>query len=142
MRVLLDTHVLLWWKAGGSRLSKGATHELARADTVLLSPVSFWEVSTLVERNRIALDRPLFVWIRDLQEDERVEIAPVSAQAAAEAGLLSGLGFDGDPADQMLYATATEFVVPLVSRDSRIRDFAWATKDVRWSDRCASDPGA
>jgi hypothetical protein len=38
--ILLDTHVLLWWRAGGERLSTAAARAIARADTVLVSPIS------------------------------------------------------------------------------------------------------
>src|SRR5438874_4700975 len=59
MNVLLDTHVLLWWKAGGERLSARARRDIARADAVLLSPLSFWEIGMLTVRGRIRLDRTL-----------------------------------------------------------------------------------
>lgn len=42
--ILLVTHVLLWWQAGGERLSKRASRELAKAEIALVSPISCWEV--------------------------------------------------------------------------------------------------
>ena len=131
MRVLVDTHVLLWWKAGGERLSTQAARELARADAVLVSPIVFWEVATLLVKGRIELDRELFEWIADVLGGEGVELAPLSAQAAADAGLLGNRGLAGDPADRLLYATARELSVPFVSKDATIRDFAREAKDVR-----------
>lgn len=100
-------------------------------ESVRQSPISFWEISTPVEKNRIALDRPLFEWIRDLLDDEGIELAPLSARAAVETGLLGGLGFDGDPVDAMPYATAREFAVPLVLKHSRIHEFARTARDAR-----------
>ena len=41
--ILLDTHALLWWQAGGQRLSVRARREIARSERVLVSPITFWE---------------------------------------------------------------------------------------------------
>lgn len=131
MTVLLDTHVVLWWQAGGRRLSQRAAREIARADVLFVSPMSCWEIAALFVKGRIALDRDIYAWTRDLLDQERVEPAPVSPQTAVGAGLLSQAGFHGDPADRFLYATARELAVPLVTKDSSIRDYAKTAKDVR-----------
>lgn len=129
--VLLDTHVVLWWQAGGSRLSQRAAREIAKADVLFVSPISCWEITALLVKDHIALDRDVYVWIRDLLAQERVELAPLSPQAAVGAGLLGREGFHGDPADRFLYATARELVVPLVTKDMAIRQYAKVAKDVR-----------
>ena len=66
MRVLADTHALLWWRGEPARLSPTALRELERADPVLLSPISIWEMSTLLRLKRIRLDRGLVEWVTDL----------------------------------------------------------------------------
>ena len=129
--ILLDTHVVLWWQEGGSRLSKAAAREIARAETLLISPISFWEIATLLRKRRISLDRDPYEWIRDLLEEDRVECAPISPQAAVGAGLLAASEFPGDPADRLLYATAREMVAPLVTKDQVIRDYARSVRDAR-----------
>ena len=131
MRVLLDTHVVLWWQAGGERLSRNAAREIARADGVLVSPVTCWEITVLHARGRVALDRDLYLWVRDLLGQERVEVAPLSPQGAIAAGLLGQSGFHADPADRFLYATASELAVPFVTKDAAIREHARAARDVR-----------
>lgn len=128
--ILLDTHTLLWWQAGGERLSSRAAREIAKAEIVLLSPVSFWEITTLIGKGRIALDREPYIWLEELLHDDQVEITPLSARTALAAGLLPN-DFPGDPADRMLYATARDLLVPLVSKDIGLRSYARATKDVR-----------
>lgn len=129
--ILVDTHALLWWQAGSRRLSARASREIARADVVLVSPISCWETAVLVARGRVKLDRDVFAWIRDLFDDEHVDLAGLSPQAAAGAGLLPGEGFRGDPADCLLYSTARELAVPLVTKDSAIREHAMTTRGVR-----------
>jgi PIN domain nuclease of toxin-antitoxin system len=129
--ILLDTHVLLWWQSGGKRLSARAAREIARAELVLVSPINCWEVAMLLAKDRIALDRDVFMWVSDLLATEGVDSAPLSPTAAVAAGLLSSAGFPGDPADRLLYATARDLNVPLVTKDGAIREYARAAKDVR-----------
>ena len=127
--ILLDTHAVLWWQAGGERLSARVAREIARADAVFVSPVSCWEVATLLRLGRISLDRELALWVRDLFAQEQVSVAPLSPEAAAYAGSMGD--FHGDPADRLLYATARELVAPLATKDSRIRSYASSRRGVR-----------
>jgi len=129
--ILLDTHVVLWWQAGGGRLSARAAREIARADVLLVSPITCWEIATLVTKKRIALDREVHTWVRDLLGGDRVQAAPLTPQAATSAGVLQDSGFPGDPADRFLCATAREQLVPLVTKDDRIRTFARETGELR-----------
>ncbi len=128
--VLLDTHVLIWWQARSKRLSARAAKEIAKADTVLVSPITCWELAVLVRRQRVGLDRDLFRWIGDVFGEENVDVAPMTPSAAASAGLL-GPAFGGDFADGLLYATARELAVPLITKDDAIRAYARTTGDVR-----------
>ena len=130
VKVLLDTHVLLWWQAGGEHLSKMAARRIAAADRVLISPISLWEVGTLLAKGRIALDRAPYVWVSDLLDDDQVELAPLTAMAAVGAGLIGLEGFHGDPADRILFVTARESGVPLVTKDPLIRAHARQTRQV------------
>lgn len=85
----------------------------------------------LVRKGRIALDRDVHTWTHDLLDGaERVELTPLTAQAAVDAALLAP-GFHGDPADRFLYATARELLVPLVSADRALRSYARSARDVR-----------
>jgi PIN domain nuclease of toxin-antitoxin system len=127
--VLLDTHVLLWWQAGGDRLSDAAIRALHRADAILVSPLTCWEVATLQRLGRIRLDREPLTWVRDLLAGERIATAGLSPEAAMWAGDL-GPSFPGDPIDRLLYATARDHRVPLVSKDERLRAFASTERDV------------
>ena len=129
MSVLLDTHVLLWWLAGSERLSPAAAAAIEGADAVLLSPLTFWETSTLRRLGRVELDRELSAWVQDVLRQPRITMAPLSPEAAAWAGNL-GHGFPGDPIDRLLYATSRDLRVPLISKDDGLRAFAAATGDV------------
>jgi len=130
MTILLDTHVLLWWQAGGERLSAVADRAIREADRVLISPLSCWEATTLHRQGRIALDRDPLVWVQALFRVPRVGPAPLSVEAAALAGTLDQDRFPGDPIDRMLYATALDLRIPLVTKDERLTDYARSVGDV------------
>jgi PIN domain nuclease of toxin-antitoxin system len=96
-----------------------------------VSPLSCWEIAALVRLERIRLDRDVYRWISDLLAEDRVQLLPLSTQAAVGAGVLPAEGFPGDPADRFLYAQARELAVPFVTKDMRIRDYARRAGDVR-----------
>jgi PIN domain nuclease of toxin-antitoxin system len=125
-RILLDTHVLLWWKADRHRLSATARRHLDNAAELLISPLTFWEVAMLVEKERIALDRPTTAWSHDVLADGRTSLAPLTPAIAVAAGELSP--FPGDPVDRILTATAVEEDVPFLTKDTRIRNHARGRK--------------
>lgn len=121
-RVVLDTHTLLWWHAESDRLSADALRAIDGAGSVLVSPISFWEVSMLVQKARIGLDRPTAVWVSDFLSTDRVEIAELTPAIAVRAAEL--LDLHGDPADRILVATATSLGVALVTKDEKIHAHA------------------
>ena len=129
MTPLLDTHVVLWWQAGGDRLSREAKRIVDAATALLVSPLSWWEVATLERLGRLNLDRSATSWVRDLLQDRRIASAQLSPEAAVWAGSL-GEEFQGDPIDRLLYATARDLRVPLISKDERLHDYAQGRGEV------------
>ena len=121
-RVLLDTHVLLWWKADRRRLSATARRHIDQADELFLSPLTFWEVGMLVEKQRIALDRPTTTWCHDVLAEGRTSLAPITAEVAVAAAELEH--FHGDPVDRILTATAVAAGLAIVTKDTQMRNYA------------------
>lgn len=130
MRVLLDTHAILWWQADAGRLSAAAERAIGAAEALLISPLSCWEIATLARQERVALDRETAVWIGKLLQEPRVSVAALSPEAAVWAGLLDRQAFPGDPIDRLIYGTAIDLRVSLVSKDERLRAFAHQAGDV------------
>jgi PIN domain nuclease of toxin-antitoxin system len=124
LKVLLDTHALLWWQSRSKRLSRPARKAISSAEVVLISAVSCWEVATLAAQGRIELDRSLDRWLSDMEKERSLELVALSPRAAILAFDLARAGFHGDPADRLIYATAVERMVPLVTADERITTFA------------------
>ena len=126
--VIVDTHALLWWQAGGDRLSTAAARRIERADVVYFSPITCWEIAMLVTKARVALDRPVDAWINDLLATSPADIADLTTTIAVTAGQLQD--FHGDPADRIIYATAATRQLPLVTKDARFHDLATTARDV------------
>lgn len=126
--ILVDTHVLLWWVADPSHLSRSASSALADDVPARVSPISFWELAMLEQRGRIAVDRDLVRWARDLLAAGKVAVTQVTPSAAIAAARLPA--FHGDPADRIIYATARELGARLVTKDTRMREYADVHQDV------------
>ena len=56
MRILLDTHVYLWWVADSRSLSKAARERIAGADAVFVSAASIWEAIIKIGIGKLAAD--------------------------------------------------------------------------------------
>jgi len=134
VRVLLDTHTILWWQADTGRLSGTAERTIGSAELLMISPLSCWEIATLARQERVALDREPAAWIGKLFREPRVALAPLTTEAAVWAGHLDRLTFPGDPIDRLIYASAHDLRVSLVTKDEKLRAYAtWAGDiDVIW----------
>jgi len=117
--VLLDTHAVHWWSSEPDRLSRSARRVLKSADELLIAGISWFELAWLVERQRIVIDMPIRSWLDDLSAQLRtIGITPAIADSAA--ALPSS--FPRDPTDRLIYATAIEHGVKLVTKDEAIAE--------------------
>lgn len=117
--VLLDTHALHWWTADPNRLSPTATAVLETADELAVAAMTWYELAWLATRRRIVVDRPIRAWLLDLAVYVRtIGVSPAVAIIAAELPET----FPGDPADRLIYATAIEHGLQLVTKDRRMHD--------------------
>ena len=120
--ILLDTHVLLWWRLGFFRLGAKARSTIDHAwqsGEICVSAFSFWEVALLKDRGRIRFSEDVGVWRREQLEQGMAEI-PVDGAISIRA--ISLIDFHRDPADRLIVATALEGH-QLVTADRRILDW-------------------
>jgi len=114
MKLLLDTHALLWWLDGDQRLSPTARSLIGDENTIVfVSAASAWEISTKVRIGKLpgAVEvAEQFVEVIGRQDFEELSI---SIRHARLAGLLPGK--HRDPFDRMLIAQAQIEGLPLVS---------------------------
>jgi PIN domain nuclease of toxin-antitoxin system len=121
--IVLDTHAWLWWAAEPAKLSRPAQDAIDHAERIGVATISCWEVAMLAEAARIELDRPAGAWIEQALADARTQSLPLTGTIAVRAALLGREGFEGDPADRIIYATARSAGARLVTRDRSLRTF-------------------
>lgn len=122
--ILLDTHILIWWRLDSRRLSRNQARRLEdlerRQNPMAISAITLWEIAVLSARGRIEIAQPLDVWLEELEGHPLIDVLPLTARIAAESVRL-GPGFHNDPADQIIVATARLHGLPLMTADERIR---------------------
>jgi len=122
MRLLLDTHALLWWLDGDRRLPLKARRAIAaESNTILVSAVSAWEITTKARLGKLpgALDVAAdVVGCVAGQGFASMDITLLHAQRAGALG-----GTHRDPFDRMLIAQAQLEDVALVSDDEVFDDY-------------------
>ena len=117
MRLLLDTHALVWWLEGSARLSVGARRAIADpSNEKLVSAASAWEITTKHRLGKLPGADEFAGEIPWAIADEGFEELPVTVDDAARAGALPGPL--NDPFDRMLIAQALSRNLVLVSTDS------------------------
>jgi PIN domain nuclease of toxin-antitoxin system len=124
--VVLDTHVLVWWVNGSGSLSvtaeKVIKRTLAQGSEVLVSAISAWEVSMLINKGRLVLSMDVESWFDEVSQIDGVRFIPVDNEISIKSTVLPGI-FHKDPADRMIVATARKLAIPLVTADEKIRSY-------------------
>ena len=120
MKYLLDTHIWLWSYLQPSRLSNRVAKAIADPQNELwLSPVSVWELTILCRKGRLRVHPDIAAWVRNTISDLGLTEAPLTIEVALA---LESLRFShGDPADQLLAATAKLFDLTLVTADEHLK---------------------
>jgi PIN domain nuclease of toxin-antitoxin system len=115
--VLLDTHVVHWWSAEPQRVSKRARAALDGADELVVAAITWFELAWLARHERITVTIPIRSWLEGLSTQVRtIGVNP----AIADSAVSLPSSFPGDPADRLIYATAIEHDLPLVTKDRAI----------------------
>ena len=119
MRVLLDTHALLWWVADSGRLSPRARRIVADdANGVLVSAASAWEIATKYRLGRLPGAEAIALDVAGTIRDQGFEPLPVGVRDAERAGRLPGP--HRDPFDRVLAAQALARDLGVVSVDEAL----------------------
>jgi PIN domain nuclease of toxin-antitoxin system len=125
MPIVLDTHAWVWWATEDRRLSRKAGEAIHRAvhgDGVWLSAISIWEVAKKVEKKQLVLDRPLRQWMDQSLGLSGLLLAELTPTVLIESCELPQ-PFHGDPADQIIVASARQYGATLVTRDRKLRQY-------------------
>ncbi|MDA0311993.1 MAG: type II toxin-antitoxin system VapC family toxin [Gemmatimonadetes bacterium] len=113
MRLLLDTHVLIWWDQG-DRLSAEAIAAIRQAEQVYVSAVTGWEIAIKKSIGRLETTR----LVAEAVSESGFEELPVRLAHAAQVESLPW--HHRDPFDRMLVAQSRAEGLTLVTRDAAL----------------------
>ena len=126
MRLLLDTHALLWWWSDSPRLSIAARKAIAdESSQVHLSAASAWEIATKHRLGKLPGFEGAATRFIELASNSRFPILAITPAHALRAGALDGA--HGDPFDRMLAAQSEIESLVLVTLDPAFASFGVRT---------------
>lgn len=117
-KLLLDTHVFLWWRMNDPLLRKDARSAIADADIVFVSAASAWEAAIKASLGRLKLPDTVASGV----EDSGFEKLPITFSHAEGAAALPL--HHHDPFDRMLIAQAAAENLTLVTHDRKLEAYA------------------
>jgi PIN domain nuclease of toxin-antitoxin system len=123
LRLLLDTHIWVWWLTPVSPLTdkeRAALDAAAEKRAVCLSAISMWEAQVLHAKQRLVLPLPFAHWLARATDERILSVLPLDRDVVIALDALPST-FHGDPADRLIVATARTHALPLATRDAAIR---------------------
>lgn len=118
MRLLLDTHILLWWLADSPKLKKKSREIISDENNIILiSAVTAWEIA--IKKALGKLDAPEN--LNEVIERSQFEPLNISIVHATQAGKLPK--HHEDPFDRMLIAQAIEEQLTVMSHDEQFTQY-------------------
>lgn len=125
MRLLLDTHAVLWWWLNNPKLSAPAKSAIEEADTVVVSAVCSWEMATKHRLGKMVEVGPILpIYEAYLTRDGFGTLAVSHDHALRAGGYASA---HGDPFDRMLAAQGELENMIVITRDPAFADFPCLT---------------
>lgn len=116
MRLLLDSHALIWWVDRHQQLSSSAYAAIADpGNDLLVSAATIWEIAIKVGLGRLSLSAQYRQWMLQAISNVSATVLPISVPYADVQAALPR--HHRDPFDRMLVAQATMEQVAIVSND-------------------------
>jgi PIN domain nuclease of toxin-antitoxin system len=126
MRLLLDTHVFLWFISGDERLPAGMRDSIRSSENeVHLSVISLWEALVKHQLGKLPLPQPPETYL-PFQRD-RHQIASLPLDEASIVRLADLPPLHRDPFDRMLICQAIQHALTIVTVDDTIAQYPVAT---------------
>ena len=125
MRLLLDTHIFLWFVSGDKKLAI-ALREVIRdpQNEIFLSVVSLWEIIIKYHLGHLPLPQPPELYVPAQRRRLRIGSLPVDERSVFQVAKLPPL--HRDPFDRLLIAQAIEHKLKSVTADSAIEAYPMA----------------
>lgn len=126
MKVLLDTHVFLWWIADDPQLSSRARQIMEAADTEpFLSAASGWEIAIKSRLGKLKLPADLQGFVAEQLRVNAIQVLPIQMAHALHVFTLPD--HHRDPFDRMLVAQSQLERLPILTSDPQIAQYSVAT---------------
>jgi PIN domain nuclease of toxin-antitoxin system len=119
MRLLLDTHVLLWVMADDSSLSPKVRATIDKAEVVYASAVSIWEVSIKASLGKLKIDQ-----VRFMERLQEAGFEPLNITWEHAAAVRHLPDIHRDPFDRMLIAQAVSEPLRLMTADKVLAQYS------------------
>jgi PIN domain nuclease of toxin-antitoxin system len=121
MKILLDTHIWLWYLLEDPKLSKNLQVIIAdSSNEIWLSPVSIWEALLVGEKGKLILDPDPVSWVKSALKTLETHEAPLNNEIAILSRQLDCP--HQDPADRFIAATAIYYDLYLATVDKNLID--------------------
>ena len=122
MRLLLDTHALIWWWLDDPSLSARARDAMSADDAdIFVSPVAAIEIGIKVRHGHLSVLRGPLAHFDTVIGQERFEPLAITTRHARDAGVLPG--DHRDPFDRLIAAQALAEDLIVITRDPQIAAF-------------------
>ncbi len=122
MKILLDTHVWLWWNMQPERLTKNSRSTIADiSNQVFLSAVSSWEMAIKVAIGKLTLPVSLDRMVSESLTQDNMQTLALHHRHCFELGGLPSL--HKDPFDRVLIAQARVEGLTLMTADTKISQY-------------------
>lgn len=122
MIYFLDTHTWIWWNMNPQKLSQRVKEIIGDTNVyeeILLSAISTWEFSKLLEKERLSISCNPEDWINTALNMPKLRLVPLSPVLSYRSTVLPQ-PFHNDSADQIIVATAREENATILTKDGRI----------------------
>jgi PIN domain nuclease of toxin-antitoxin system len=119
MRLLLDTHIFLWWISDAKKLPKLFIEKITEAEEVYLSSASIWEIAIKMRLGKISGN--MNALIQEMHNSHFLEL-PITIRHTAATLELPDL--HRDPFDRILIAQAVSEPLLFLTADPQLKDYS------------------
>ncbi|MDQ7063337.1 MAG: type II toxin-antitoxin system VapC family toxin [candidate division KSB1 bacterium] len=122
MRLLLDTHIFLWYISGDKRISKSIKHQIQNAENdVFLSVISIWECIVKYQLGKLTLPDSPEKYLS--YQRKRHQIANLDLDESSIMHLPHLPSIHRDPFDRILVCQAIEHQLTLITMDQQLKKY-------------------
>ncbi|MDY0136242.1 MAG: type II toxin-antitoxin system VapC family toxin [Thiomicrospira sp.] len=131
MKIICDTHVLIFWASQPEKLSERAANLInteLKKQALACADISLWEIAMLVEKGRLNLPKTIQPadYIQTIIDAMQLSVIPISPHIAEMAQHQDFI--HGDPADRLIAATTLAYNATLISADQKFQQ----VKALKW----------